>query len=53
MVLADIVLLHVPIFLMFPSYTSAVYTSLALYYCKHCKAPPRPGLGQAAFALAL
>jgi hypothetical protein len=37
-VLACIVLLHVPVFLIFPSFTSAVYVSLALYYYKHRKA---------------
>ncbi|MDD1613503.1 MAG: hypothetical protein LUP98_02485 [Methylococcaceae bacterium] len=38
MVLAGIVLLHVPMFLIFPSFTGAVYASLALYYYKHRKA---------------
>ncbi|NOR68114.1 MAG: hypothetical protein GQ532_00180 [Methylomarinum sp.] len=37
-VLASIVLLHVPMFLIVPAFTSAVYVSLALYYYKHRKA---------------
>ena len=37
-VLAGIVLLHVPVFLIFPAFTSAVYVSLGLYYYKHRKA---------------
>jgi len=37
-VLAGIVLLHAPIFFVFPTFTSAVYTSLAIYYYKHRKA---------------
>ncbi len=37
-VLAGIVLLHVPLFMLLPSFTSAVYASLALYYYKHRKA---------------
>lgn len=37
-VLAAIVLLHLPLFLLLPSLTSAVYLSLALYYYKHRKA---------------
>jgi hypothetical protein len=37
-VLAGILLLHVPIFSIFPSFTTAVYASLALYYYKHRKA---------------
>ena len=31
-------ILHAPIFLIFPLFTSAVYASLALYYYKHRKA---------------
>ncbi|HEY5138348.1 MAG TPA: hypothetical protein VIJ25_03380, partial [Methylococcales bacterium] len=38
LVLAGFVLLHAPIFLIFPLFTSAVYASLALYYYKHRKA---------------
>jgi len=38
LVLAGIVLLHLPLFLLLPSLTSAVYLSLALYYYKHRKA---------------
>ena len=37
-VLAGILLLHAPIFLISPSFSSAVYASLALYYYKHRKA---------------
>ena len=37
-VLAGIVLLHVPLCLIFPAFTSAVYVSLGLYYYKHRKA---------------
>ena len=38
LVLAGFVLLHAPIFLIFPLFTSVVYASLALYYYKHRKA---------------
>lgn len=38
LVLTGIVLLHVPIFLIIPSFTMAVYASLGLYYYKHRKA---------------
>ena len=34
-VLAGIVLLHVPLFVLFPFFTGAVYASLMLYYYKH------------------
>jgi hypothetical protein len=37
-VLASIVLLHIPMLLLFPSFIVAVYVSLALYYYKHRKA---------------
>lgn len=37
-VLAGIVLLHSPLFLIAPLFTSTVYASLALYYYKHRKA---------------
>lgn len=37
-VLTGIILLHVPLLLMFPLFTSAVYFSLALYYYTHRKA---------------
>jgi len=37
-VLAGIVLLHLPLFIVLPSLTSALYLSLALYYYKHRKA---------------
>lgn len=37
-VLTVIVLLHVPLFFLFPSFISAVYMSLAVYYYKHRKA---------------
>lgn len=37
-VLAGIVLLHGPLFLLAPSFACAVYVSLALYYYKHRKA---------------
>ncbi|MDD5277373.1 MAG: hypothetical protein PHR16_14995 [Methylovulum sp.] len=37
-VLAGIVLLHAPLFLIGPSFIGAVYGSLALYYYKHRKA---------------
>jgi len=37
-VLSGIVLLHVPLFLLFPLFTGAVYASLMLYYYKHRKA---------------
>jgi hypothetical protein len=37
-VLAGIVLLHVPVFLIFPVFPGAVYASLALYYYKHRRA---------------
>ncbi len=36
--LASIVLLHMPLLWIYPSFTSAVYLSLALYYYKHRKA---------------
>ena len=36
-VLAGIVLLHVPLFMLSPAFTCAVYGSLALYYYKHRK----------------
>lgn len=41
-VLAGIVLLHAPLFLLSPSFTGAVYASLALYYYKHRKAHVDP-----------
>lgn len=41
-VLAGIVLLHVPVLLVFPSFACAVYVSLALYYYKHRKAHLNP-----------
>ena len=37
-VLAGIVLLHAPLFMLLPAFTGAVYGSLALYYYKHRKA---------------
>jgi len=37
-VLSVIVLLHVPIIEVFPTFTTAVYGSLAIYYYKHRKA---------------
>ena len=37
-VLASIMLLHAPLFLLFPLFTGAVYASLMLYYYKHRKA---------------
>ena len=37
-VLAGIVLLHLPLLLIYPLFTSAVYLSLALYYYKHRRA---------------
>jgi len=37
-VLGGIVLLHVPMLLIFPAFTLAVYTTLTLYYYKHRKA---------------
>jgi hypothetical protein len=37
-VLAGIVLVHMPIFMLFPSFTIALYASLALYYYRHRKA---------------
>jgi hypothetical protein len=37
-VLAAIVLLHAPVFLIFPSFAGAVYATLALYYYRHRKA---------------
>ena len=37
-VLAGIVLLHVPLFVLYPFFTGAVYASLMLYYYKHRKA---------------
>lgn len=41
-VLAGIVLLHLPLFLLFPLFTGAVYASLILYYYKHRKAHLNP-----------
>ncbi|MCX7097561.1 MAG: hypothetical protein NTV43_06600 [Methylococcales bacterium] len=38
LVLAVIVLLHVPVCFFFPAFTLAVYVTLALYYHKHRKA---------------
>lgn len=38
LVLAAIVLLHLPLFLIFPAFTSAIYISLGVYYYKHRKA---------------
>lgn len=37
-VLTGIVLLHIPMFLILPAFTSAIYVSLMLYYYKHRKA---------------
>ena len=37
-VLAGIVLLHLPLFFLLPYFTSAIFLSLALYYYKHRKA---------------
>lgn len=37
-VLAAIVLLHVPLFLLMPVFTGAIYASLALYYYRHRRA---------------
>jgi hypothetical protein len=37
-VLASIVLLHMPLLWIFPAFISSVYVSLALYYYMHCKA---------------
>ena len=37
-VLAMIIVMHVPIFLMFPIFVSAIYTSLTLYFYLHRKA---------------
>jgi hypothetical protein len=37
-VLAGIVLVHMPIFMLFPSFTSALYASIAIYYYSHRKA---------------
>ncbi len=37
-VLAGIVALHVPLFILFPFFTATVYASLLLYYYKHRKA---------------
>lgn len=45
-VLAGIVLLHAPLFLLFPLFTSAVYGSLALYYYKHRRAHLDPAWAQ-------
>jgi hypothetical protein len=38
LVLAGIVLLHIPIALLLPAFATAVYATLALYYYKHRKA---------------
>ena len=38
MVLAAIVVLHAPVFLIFPTFTGSIYVSLALYYYKHRQA---------------
>ncbi len=38
LVLAGIVLLHMPLFVFFPLFTCAVYVSLTLYYYRHRKA---------------
>ncbi len=37
-VLGAIALVHVPLFILFPLFTGAVYASLILYYYKHSKA---------------
>ncbi len=41
-VLVCVMLLHVPLFIFFPAFTSAVYVSLAIYYYKHRKAHINP-----------
>jgi len=52
-VLAGILLLHAPIFLISPSFSSAVYACPSTLLLQASQGPPRSALGQAAFALAL